>query len=110
MIHSSVNNSEIYVLLEKNEQMLVDFSIDKVIAFDEEDDFHIVIYSAESRNFLLFTAKECVHDTNAFPELINCLQEYSDSSFHSSLLAYALKLSENRMHSKNISRFFFDAH
>ena len=109
MIQVSENNLEIYQLLEKSGQLFLDFSIDKLIAFDEEDDFHIVIYSATSRIFILFTAKNCMQDTNVLPDLINSIQEYSNSAIYS-LIEQSIRLVENKMHSKNNSRFFFDAH
>ena len=110
MIVISEDNIKIYQLLENAEELFTDFSIDKVIAFDQEDNFHIVIYSAVSRNFISFTAKDFIQNTNAFPDLINSIQEFSNSAVHSSLLEQAVKLTENKMHSKNNSRFFFDAH
>ena len=106
----SENNIEIYQLLEKAGMLFSDFSIDKIIAFDDGDDFHIVIYSAASRNFILFTAKDYIQDVNSFPDIINLIQEYSNSEISSSLFDQSIKLIENQMHSKNNSRFFFDAH
>jgi hypothetical protein len=110
MIAISEDNIKIYQLLEKAEELLTDFSMDKVIAFDHEEDFHIVIYLAGDRNFISFTARNYLQDTNAFPELINSVQEYSNSKIHISLLEQSVRFTEHKMHSKNNSRFFFDAH
>ena len=104
MIHQSTNNSEIYKLLENANQLAIDFSLDKVIAFDYEDDFCIVIYSAASRNFILFTAKNYIQDVNSFPDIINFIQEFSNLEINASLLEESIKLIENQMHSKNNSR------
>ncbi|MGZ4056219.1 MAG: hypothetical protein ACXVDZ_17485 [Bacteroidia bacterium] len=110
MINVLKDNSLIYELLEKSGALFTDFSGDKVVAFDHEDNFHIVIYSSSSRNFILFTAKDYLQHVNSFPELINAIQECAVPSIHSSLIEQAIKLTENKMHSKNNSRFFFDAH
>lgn len=110
MIIISEDSVKIYHLLETAEVLFADFNSDKVLAFDHEDDFHVVIYSASNRNFILFSAKDHIQDTNAFPDLINCIQEYADSKIHPSLLEQAIKVTENTMHSKNNYRFYFDAH
>ena len=110
MISYSKDNTAIYNFLEKAEKLLVDFSIDKVISFDNEDDFCIVIYTAKSRNFILFEAKNYLQEINCLPELINILHEYSNPDIKSSLVELSINHIENQMHSQNNFRFFFDAH
>src|ERR1700749_875094 len=101
MITISEDNNEVYDLLEKAGQMYLDFSIDKVTGFDHEDNFYIVIYLSNSRNFVLFAAKDPVKNINTFPELINIIQEYSDTKIASALLERAVRITENKMHSKS---------
>lgn len=110
MLKISTDNSLIYVFLEKCGQLPVDFSIDKVQIFDHDDDFYLVVYSAFNRNFILFEAQNYLQQSDALPTLLNTLQEYSNITFPEHMIEKAMKLVENKMHSKNNSRFFFDAH
>jgi len=107
----SDDNTEIYYLLEKCGQLPADFSIDKVIAFDFKDDFCIVFYNAQDRNFILFKAQNYIQTADALPHLLNEIMDYSAAAdFNPSLIDEAIKCIENKMHSKNNSRFYFDAH
>ncbi|CAN5400911.1 hypothetical protein BH10BAC1_BH10BAC1_04730 [soil metagenome] len=104
------DNSEIYYLLETCRQLPADFSIDKVISFDAEDDFYIVFYTAKDRNFNLFKAKNYIQITDALPHLLNEIMDYSDADLYASMIDEAIRFIEDKIHSKNNSRFYFDAH
>jgi hypothetical protein len=110
MITTSQDNTEIYYLLEKNQQLPSVFSIDKVIAFNEEDDFCVVFFSAETRNFISFTAKDYLQIVDSLPNLLNEIMDHLTNKFHPTMIDEAIKCVENKMNSKNNSRFFFDAH
>lgn len=110
MIKISTDNSLIYALLEECGQLPIDFSIDKIQVFDHNDNFYLVIYSAIDRDFILFEAQNYLQQSDELPVLLNTLQDYSNSSFPDHLIEKAMKLVENKLHSKNNSRFFFDAH
>src|ERR1700746_1388681 len=100
MISISSDNSSIYLLLEKAKQLFSDFSIDKVIAFEHDDIFYIVIYDSLSRNFLSFEACGHIQDINALPDLLSVVQEY-DKKIHFSLFEQAVRCVEDKLHSKN---------
>lgn len=106
----SEDNTEIYYLLEKCGQLPADFSIDKVIAFDCDDDFYIVFYTSKDRNFSLFKAIDYIQVTDALPHLLNEIMDYTDADLYSLLVDEAIKYIENKIHSKNNARFYFDAH
>ena len=110
MISTSNDNEQIYFLLEASGNLFSDFSMDRVLAFDREDDFCVVVYSSAGRNFLAFTAKDHLQQTDALPALLGAIQEHSQDRAAAALLEQAAKLVEDRMHSKNNSRFYFDAH
>lgn len=110
MMKVSTDNSLIYTFLESTGQLPNDFTVDSTESFDHEDDFCLIIYSAFSRNFILFQAENYLQQTDALPSLLSSLQDYSGTSVSSHLIEEAIKLVENKMHSKNNSRFFFDAH
>lgn len=110
MIKIITDNSEIYHFLESNGNMLNDFFADKVLLIEQDDDCYVILFSSVSRNFILFKAENYLQETDALPILLNTLQEYPDNTIPSHLIEEAMKLVENKMHSKNNSRFFFDAH
>lgn len=110
MISVSTDNSEIYGFLEKSEQLFPDFSMDKVLLFEYEDDYCLIIFLASSRNFILFKAQNYLQESGALPDLLNTLLGFSDGNISSDSLDQAIKLIENKIHSKNNSRFYFDAH
>ena len=82
----------------------------KEIAFCQGDDFCIVFFVAKKRNFVSFTAQNYLQITDSLPNLLNEIMDYSNEDFHSSMIDKAIKCIENKMQSKNNSRFFFDAH
>lgn len=110
MIKVSNDNNFIYSFLEKTEQLPVDFYSDKVLAFDSEDDFCIVFYVSINRNFICFTAANYLQDNNALICLMEVIQEDSTEQLSIKLINEALQLIEDKMYSKNNSRFYFDAH
>ena len=110
MVLISTDNSLIYALLEKVELVLNDFHTDKVIAFDDEDDFCIVIYTSSNRNFICFKALNYLQHNDALIHLLDKIQEHSFVEVDPGLIDEALQLTEQKLHSKNNSRFFFDAH
>ena len=110
MVQTSTDNNLIFALLEKSEQLPKDFHSDKVIAFDNEDDFCIVIYTSNNRNFICFTAQNYLQENDALIHLLDKIQEYSFADVPSRLIDEALQIIENKMHTKNNSKFYFDAH
>jgi hypothetical protein len=108
MIEVSKDNQMIYFLLEKADQLLSGFSIDQVIAFEYEDDFYLVTYTASNRNFVSFKACYFRQDKNVLPLLLEKVQE-SEGLILPLLLDKGIKLIENKIHSDN-DRFYFDAH
>ena len=110
MITILTDNVEIYQLLEKREILFEDFFSDKLILFDFEDDCYLVIYSSSTRNFISFKAESFLQEINALPSLIDKIQDYSDDSIPPFIRNEAIKLIENKMHTKNNNRFYFDAH
>jgi hypothetical protein len=110
MVIVSEKNTEIYFQLEKNNLLPPSFASDSVIAFDLEDDFCIVFFSASKRSFLSFTAKDYLQITDSLPDLLNAVMEFSTEVFSPALFDKAIKYIENKMQSKNNFRFFFDAH
>lgn len=110
MVDIFTDNSLIYALLEKTEMLLHDFHSNKVIAFDDEDDFCIVIYTSNNRNFICFKALNYIQQNDALIHLLDKIQEYSFVEVDYGLIDEAIQLTEQKLHSKNNSRFFFDAH
>lgn len=110
MISLIEDNTTIYFLLEKTNVLFDDFSKDHVIGFDHEDDFCIAIYISETRNFLAFVSKGHMQNTNSFPELMEMVQKTVYIGISEKQTEKALEIIENRMLSKNNSRFYFDAH
>ncbi len=107
---NSENNTAIYYLLESSGNLPVDFTMDKVIAFEHYDNFYIIFFLAQKRDFIAFTAHDFLQITDSLPNLLNEIMDYSVVDIHSSMIDVAIKYIENKMHSKNNSRFFFDAH
>jgi hypothetical protein len=110
MIVVSKKNTEIYFQLEKHNLLPASFSSDNIIVVDQEDDFCIVFFSASTQCFLSFTAKDYVQITDALPNLLNAIMDYSAEGYNPALIDKAIKCIENKMQSKNNFRFFFDAH
>ena len=110
MVQISTDNNLIYALLEKSGQLQKDFHSDKVIAFDNEDDFCIVIYSSNSRNFFCFKAQNYLQENDALIHLLDAIQDYSFTDISSFLIDDALQIIENKLLTKNNSKFYFDAH
>jgi hypothetical protein len=107
MIKVLQDHSEIYFMMEKAETLFTDFSIDHVAAFDREDDFCLVVYTASQRCFLCFVAEDSRQQTDVLAGLIEKVQEYGEEG---KWKEEALRIIEHRLHSNDNSRFFFDAH
>lgn len=110
MITVSIDNTQIFTLLEKSNTLFEDFSIDKILLFDFEDDCFLVFYSSSTRNFTAFKAENYLQEINSLPSLIDFVQDYSDVSISSFIKNEAIKLIEDKLHTKNNNRFYFDAH
>lgn len=103
-------NTALYYLLEELGYLPTNFSMDKVISFDNKDDFYIVFYLSKERRFVSFIAKEYLQIVDSLPNLLNEIVDFSDAEIHSFLIDEAISHIESKMHSKNNSRFYFDAH
>ena len=103
-------NTALYYLLDELDCLPTDFSIDKVISFDNQDDFYIVFYLSKERRFVSFIAKEYLQIVDSLPNLLNEIVDYSAGEIHPSLIDEAINHIESKMHSKNNNRFYFDAH
>lgn len=110
MISISTDNSEIFQLLEDTENLHFNFSADGAFLFEVGEDCYLVLYSASTRNFCSFKAENWLQLTDALPSLLETVQDYNAHGFSPSLVATGARLVENKLHSKNNSRFFFDAH
>lgn len=110
MITISTDNTQVFQLLENSSTLFEDFSSDKVVLFDFEDDCYLVVYLSSTRNFTSFKAENYLQEIDALPSLIDEIQDYSNSSISSFISNEAIKLIENKMHTKNNNRFYFDAH
>lgn len=108
MIEVSKDNQEVYAMLEKEERLFSDFSIDHIFLFESKDDLYLVTYIASSRNFISFRAFGAKQDKNALPLLLEKLQE--EEVILPSLLNKGVRLIEDKMFSKDNDRFYFDAH
>jgi hypothetical protein len=110
MISINLDNNEVYKLLEETGNLFTDFSVDKVILIDLEDDCYIVLYSESSRDFISFKAKNYIQDVDSLPSLLETVQDFSKPGVSVSLINLAVRLIENKIHSKNNARFYFDGH
>ncbi len=110
MINILQNNELIYSFLEEKSQLPLAFDFSQVIGFDDEDDFCLYAYNSDNRNFILFKAENYVQNKDILVDLIESVQEFSSNVFPIDLQQVAIKLIEDKLHSKNNSRFFFDAH
>lgn len=110
MIITSTDNEFIYSFLEKKMQLPLAFETDKVYDFDDKDDYCLIIYISSCRNFIFFKIENYLQDNNSFLELMEAIQEFSNKEFSIVLKNQTCRLVENKLHSKNNSRFFFDAH
>ncbi|HEY0030956.1 MAG TPA: hypothetical protein VGC65_09380 [Bacteroidia bacterium] len=109
MLSISTENDSIYFLMERADVLFSDFSIDHIVAFDHDDNFQLVIYTFKNKNFICFSAEAYLEDSDALPALLQLIQEYADAN-PSALLEKAMKILENKLHSENNGRFYFDAH
>lgn len=103
------DNLEIYQLLENSNSLFNDFTIDHVIELELNDSFFIVLYNSASRDFMAFEGEEFRQKKDVLPDLLQMLQEYR-GVFSSEIIQDAIKIIENKIHSKNGSDFYFDAH
>lgn len=110
MIKVSTDNEFIYSVLEKSSQLPREFDLSKVFGFDDMDDFCLVVYQSTSRDFILFRADNYIQNKDILVDLMEAVQEFSFHDYAGELKNEAIKLVENKLHSKNNSRFFFDAH
>ena len=110
MIKIITDNSFIYTLLEHAEQLPNDFTLDKVLAFDLEDDFCLVLYTSADRNFVCFKTINYLQESNTLIDLQDKVQEYFIDTINATQINESLQIIENKIHSKNSYRFYFDAH
>lgn len=110
MVEIYTDNTFIYSEMEKANVLPVRFDIDSVITFDKDDNFYVSIYLSNSRNFICFVAHEYIQDNNSLISMQQVIESYSEKKISVSLIEKALELIEHKMHTKNSSRFFFDAH
>lgn len=96
--------------MEKANTLPARFDIDSVIAFDKDNNFYVSVYLSNSRSFICFVALEYIQETNSLIYMQQAVENYSEKKIPSSLVEKALELIEQKMHSKNASSFFFDAH
>lgn len=106
----SIDNEIIYSFLEKKMQLPLSFETDKVYDFDDNEDYCLIIYISSCRDFIFFKIENYLQDNNVLIELMEAIQEFSTDNFSIVLKNEAIRLVENKLHSKNNSRFFFDAH
>lgn len=109
MIIIDTDNVKIYDLLENTGNLFSDFSSDKAVMFDSEDDFYVVLFLSASRNFISFKAENYLQKTDALASLLEEICDYTDPALPVSLVDQAVRLIENKLNSDN-SHFYFDAH
>jgi hypothetical protein len=109
MITVSKDNLKIYLLLERNEKLFVDFTTDKALIFDIKDDCYVILFSSCSGNFTQFKAESYLHKSDSLTSLLEAMQDFSDEDFPVSLVNDGIRLVENKFNSDN-TRFYFDAH
>ncbi|MCK6648676.1 MAG: hypothetical protein L6Q66_03380 [Bacteroidia bacterium] len=110
MINIIDNNESIYLLLEKHKLLPPDFSSDAVTELDVDGMYHLSIYNASTRNFILYVSNNYMKDISELSEMMILIQEGSETLFSESIAQKAINLLEDKIHSRNSSRFFFDAH
>jgi hypothetical protein len=108
VISISEDSSAIYFLLEKLDIRIVDFSIDHTLAVDVEDDFLVIFYLSAETKFISFTAVSSLQDKNVLPDLLSKIQDFNKLS--KGLQSKGVRMVEDKIHSKNNSQFYFDAH
>ena len=109
MVNISTDNTIIYSILEKANALPVRFDLDNVLAFDQEDDFYVIIYLSDSRNFICFSISDYLQDSNKFIYMQQVV-ESSEKGIPFGLIEEALQLIENKMLTKNNNSYYFDAH
>lgn len=110
MIDIIDNNESIYLLLEKNKLLPLDFSIDVVAELDVDEMYYLSIYNASTRNFILYVSNNYMKDISELSEMMILIQDGSETLFSESTAQKAMNLIDDKIHSRNNSRFFFDAH
>lgn len=110
-MHTIIKDNEaLYFLLEECDVLFSDFTIDQVLAFAKEDDFYLVFYLAAGRNFIAFKGAGFVQEKDVLPGLLAFVQESQVTEISPDLLNRGIRLIENKIHSKDNSHFYFDAH
>ncbi|MCW3071590.1 MAG: hypothetical protein JWO44_1480 [Bacteroidetes bacterium] len=104
------DNHAIYFLLEQAEALPANYSIDHVKELEHEESFYVIVYLAAGRSFTAFESKGYLQDKNILPGMLQLLQGLPADKLPEELLLQAIKLVENKIHSKDNSRFYFDAH
>ncbi|MCW3102540.1 MAG: hypothetical protein JWO09_980 [Bacteroidetes bacterium] len=106
-----INDSHaIYFLLEQANALPGDYSIDHVNELEHEGSFYVIVYHAVNRSFIAFESQGYLQDKNVLPGMLQLLQDLPAAELPEELLQQAIKLVENKIHSKDNSRFYFDAH
>jgi hypothetical protein len=104
------DNNEIYDLLEKAAALFSDYSIDHVKELEYEDSFYVIVYLSAGRDFIAFEGRNYLQDKNVLPGMLQEMQDLPEKEIPEYLLLQAIQLVESRIHSKDNSRFYFDAH
>ena len=110
MINVLEDNERIYAFLEERSQLPLAFDFSQVFGFDDQDDFCLIACTSENRNFILFKAENYVQNKDILVDLMESVQEFPTDLLPVGLQQEAIKIVDDKLHSKNNSRFFFDAH
>jgi hypothetical protein len=103
------NNEEIWLLLEKSNALFSDFSDDQVTDVETQEEYYVIVYLSEKRNFIAYKTEGHLQDKNVLPDFLNFVQQ--NSVFLSvTVLDKVLEIIENRIHSRDNALFYFDAH
>lgn len=110
MVYTSSDNLEIMNLLEKSGNELLFFNMDKLLFFEYEKHFYLILYSSTTRNFAQYAVVSEKFNVNGLVEMLHVIQEDENADFPLSLKAQGQKLLEHEIHSQQANRFYFDAH
>lgn len=103
------DNLEIYRLLENSNSLFDDYNIDHITDLELNDSFFVILYNSAKRNFIAFEGREFRQRKDVLPDLLQLVQNYQ-GDFSSEMIQNAVKIIENKIHSKSNSDFYFDAH
>lgn len=106
MIIRSDNNLEIYQMLEEKGKLMRTYENDSVVAFEDENDYCLVIFCLQNKNFTSFFVKDHIR-ANALPELKETIE--MDEHLSTSIKDMAVDLINDMIADTAIFRFY-DAH